>query len=204
MTSRTTYYYILYVDVVDSSKNELDLNHQVFKLNTFNRILREILHPSITYDFTKKWNVAYNASTGDGAVFCFRDPTDPFVLSIMLHTHLDKYNENKSNDLEKIEIRIGISGGETMTVTHYGGKTKAPWGRDMILAKRIMDKGTANQILVSEQVAQQVRQLHKGYKFIDMGDHIVKHGEKVKVFSFVFHDQDNEIGSTNPIDSHDA
>ena len=35
----------------------------------------------------------------------------------------------------------------------YDGKTKAPWERDMILAKRIMDKGTANHILVSEQVA---------------------------------------------------
>jgi hypothetical protein len=88
MTSRTTYYYILYVDVVDSSKNELELNHQIFKLNAFNMILREILHPSITYDFTKKWDTAYNASTGDGAVFCFGDPTDPFVLSIMLHTQL--------------------------------------------------------------------------------------------------------------------
>lgn len=35
----------------------------------------------------------------------------------------------------------------------YDGKTKARWGRDMILAKRIMDKGTANHILVSQQVA---------------------------------------------------
>ena len=93
------------------------------------------------------------ASIGDGALFCFRDPTDPFVLSIMLYTQLHGYNENMSNDLEKMQIRIGISGGETMTVTHYDGKTKAPWGRDMILAKRIMDKGTANHILVSEQVA---------------------------------------------------
>lgn len=31
--------------------------------------------------------------------------------------------------------------------------TKARWERDMILAKRIMDKGTANHILVSQQVA---------------------------------------------------
>ena len=52
----------------------------------------------------------------------------------MLHTQLHGYNENMSNDLEKIQIRIGISGGETMTVTHYDGKTKARWGRDMILA----------------------------------------------------------------------
>ncbi len=35
----------------------------------------------------------------------------------------------------------------------YDGKTKARWGRDMILAKRIRDKGTADHILVSQQVA---------------------------------------------------
>lgn len=35
----------------------------------------------------------------------------------------------------------------------YDGKTKARWGRDMILVKRIMDKGTANHILVSQQDA---------------------------------------------------
>jgi hypothetical protein len=104
MISRTRYYYILYVDVVDSSKKELDLNHQIFKLNAFNTILREILHPSITYDFTKKWSTTYQGSAGDGAVFCFRDPTDPFVLSIMLHTQLHGYNENISNDLEKYKL----------------------------------------------------------------------------------------------------
>lgn len=71
----------------------------------------------------------------------------------MLHTQAHGYNENVSNDL-KIQIRIGISGGETMTVTHYDGKTEARWGRDMILAKRIMGNGTANHILVSEQVVQ--------------------------------------------------
>ncbi len=90
-----------------------------------------------------------------------------------------------------------------MTVAHYDGKTKAPWGMDMILAKRIMDKGTAIHILVSEQVAPQVRQLHKGYKFIDLGEHVVKHGEKIKVFSFLFQDEGNEVGSRDPINKHD-
>jgi hypothetical protein len=46
----------------------------------------------------------------------------------MLNTQLHGYDENMSNDLEKIQIRIGISGGETMTVTHCDEKTKAPWG----------------------------------------------------------------------------
>jgi class 3 adenylate cyclase len=86
----------------------------------------------------------------------------------MLHTQLHGYNEKMSKEL-KIQVRIGISGGETMKITDYDGKTKAPWGRDIILAKRIMDKRTTNHTLSSEQVAQQVRQLNTGYKFIDMG-----------------------------------
>src|SRR5215469_10969887 len=126
MTNPSVFYYILYLDIVDSSKNELDLNQQVFKLNVFNTILHEILHTSITYDSTEEWNIAYSSSTGDGAVLCFTDPTDPFLLSIMLHRRLRDRNVNISNDLEKIQIRIGISGGETMSVTHFNGKTTAP------------------------------------------------------------------------------
>jgi class 3 adenylate cyclase len=99
----------------------------------------------------------------------------------MLHTQAHGYNENVSNDL-KIQIRIGISGGETMTVTHYDGKTEARWGWDMILAKRIMGKGAANHILVSEQVVLQVRQLHKGYKFIDMGNKLLNMEKNKDVF----------------------
>ena len=170
MTNPSVFYYILYLDIVDSSKNELDLNQQVFKLNVFNTILHEILHPSITYDSTEEWNIAYSSSTGDGTVLCFTDPTDPFLLSIMLHRQLRDRNVNISNDLEKIQIRIGISGGETMSVTHFNGKTTAPWGKGMILAKRIMDKGGSNHILVSEQVVRQIRQLQKDYKFMDMGN----------------------------------
>jgi hypothetical protein len=107
----------------------MSLNQQVFKLNVFNTILHEIVHPSITYDSTEKWNLAYSSSTGDGAVLCFTDPTDPFLLSLMIRRRLRDRNVNISNNLEKIQIRIGISGGETMTVTHFNGKTTAREGR---------------------------------------------------------------------------
>jgi len=42
---------------------------------------------------------------------------------------LRDYNTNISNHLEKIQIRIGISGGERITVTHFNGETKALWRR---------------------------------------------------------------------------
>ncbi len=66
-----------------------------------------------------------------------------------------------------------------------------------------MDKGTVNHILVSEQVAQQLRHLHKEYKFIDIGEHVVKHREKIKVFSFLFQGEGNEVGTRDPINKHD-
>jgi hypothetical protein len=34
---------------------------------------------------------------------------------------------------------------------------------------------------------------------MDMGEHTVKHGEKVRIFSFLFQDENNMIGSTDPI-----
>jgi hypothetical protein len=41
-----------------------------------------------------------------------------------------------SNDLEKIQIRIGISGGETRTVTHYDGKNKGALGEGHDISKK--------------------------------------------------------------------
>ena len=54
----------------------------------------------------------------------------------MLHTQLHGYNEKMSNDLEKIQVRIGISGGETMTATDNDGKTKATWGEGHDISKK--------------------------------------------------------------------
>lgn len=155
----------------------------------------------IEYKDTKKWDIVYQASTGDGAVFCFKEPKDPFLLSIALHRRLICYNENMSEDLEKIQIRIGISSGETMLVTHFDRSTNAPWGRDVLIAKRIMDVGKANQILVSKHVVDQVKQLDRTYKFVDMGRYTVKHGENVSIYSFLYQDEKNQIGNANPISS---
>ena len=96
-------------------------------------------------------------------------------------------------------MRIGISGGETLSLTRFDN-TKAPWGRDMILSKRIMDMSNPGQILVSEGTTEQAAQFNKEYKFKHMGEHIVKHEEKVKVYSFSFEDEyGNKIGNDETI-----
>jgi len=72
----------------------------------------------------------------------------------------------------------------------------------MILAKRIMDKGTANHILISKHIVPKSNSCMKTIsKFIDMGECIVKLRKKIGVFSFIPQDENHEIGSTAPINS---
>jgi hypothetical protein len=109
-----TYYYIFYTDVVASSISKLGLRQQIEKLNIFNQILGNILFPSTIHSDSYQWSIKYHASTGDGAVICFKSVVDPFELAINLHRGILLYNTSTLNisDLQKIEIRIGISGGE--------------------------------------------------------------------------------------------
>jgi class 3 adenylate cyclase len=194
-----TYYYIFYTDVVASSISKLGLRQQIEKLNIFNQILGNILFPSTIHSDSYQWSIKYHASTGDGAVICFKSVVDPFELAINLHRGILLYNTSTLNisDLQKIEIRIGISGGETLPVRHFDKRSShaAPWGRDMVMAKRIMDMSCPNQILVSQGTKEQVIQFNQDYRFKDMGEHTVKHGERVAVYSFVYTDGQNQIGN---------
>lgn len=105
------------------------------------------------------------------------------------------------SDLENIEIRIGISGGETLPVRHFDSRSShaAPWGRDMVIAKRIVDMGRPGQILVSQGTKEQVMQFNKDFIFKDMGEHTVKHGDKVVVYSFLYKDGEYQIGNEDAI-----
>ena len=149
-----TYYYIFYTDVVGSSDSKLDLRQQINKLNALSEILGNVLFPNTTSSDTHQWSIKYHASTGDGAVMCFKNVIDPFELAINLHRGISIYNmsNERLSDSEKIQIRIGISGGETLPVRHFDKRSlhAAPWGRDMVMAKRIMDICCPSHILVSE------------------------------------------------------
>jgi hypothetical protein len=198
-----TYYYIFYTDVVGSSDSKLDLRQQINKLNSLNEILGNVLFPNTTSSDTHQWSIKYHASTGDGAVICFKNVIDPFELGINLHRGISIYNmsNERLSDSEKIQIRIGISGGETLPVRHFDKRSlhAAPWGRDMVMAKRIMDIGCPSHILVSEGTKEQVMQFNRDYKFKHMGEHTVKHGDKVVVYSFLYQDGQHQIGNKDPI-----
>ena len=197
------YYFIFYTDVVGSSDSKLDLRQQINRLNALNEILGNVLFPNTIYSDTHQWSIKYHASTGDGAVICFKSVIDPFELAINLHRGISIYNvsNDRLSDSEKIQIRIGISGGETLPVRHFDKRSShaAPWGRDMVMAKRIMDIGCPGHILVSEGTKEQVMQFNRDYKFKHMGEHIVKHGDKVVIYSFLYQDGRYRIGNEDPI-----
>jgi hypothetical protein len=67
-----------------SSDNELDLRQQISRLNALNEILGSILFPNTIYSDTHQWSIRYHASTGDGAVICFKSVIDPFELAMSM------------------------------------------------------------------------------------------------------------------------
>jgi len=191
--------YFLFVDVVGSSIVTLDFKQQIHKLESFYSTLRDTLHPMFYPAVTESFEPRYWNSTGDGAVFCFTKPLDPFRLSIALRKELERYNMQKSSPSEKIELRIGISGGATLDVKQADGKS-APWGRGMIVARRVMDMARPNQILCSEWMTNDVKLFNLSFRFYSLGEHTIKWGDRVAVSSFLYEDEDIKLDNTTHVD----
>ena len=89
-------YYIIYFNLVGSSRPNISLEQQIRKLNDFNDMIYQTINATVFYDSSHIFFPDYYSSTGDGAVFCFTNPTDPFEFSIVLHSKLYRYNRIKS------------------------------------------------------------------------------------------------------------
>lgn len=197
--------YFFFVDVVGSSITTLDIKQQVHKLESFYKILGDILYPKLYPGLSMPIEPRYWNSTGDGAVFCFTKPLDPFRLSIALQKDLNRYNRQreeksrkKSSQGEMVETRIGISGGATLDIKHTNGSF-APWGRGMVVARRIMDMARPNQILCSEWITKDAKLFNQSFKFYDMGEHSIKWGDRVAICSFLYEDKDIKIDNVAAI-----
>jgi class 3 adenylate cyclase len=184
------YYYVLYVDIVGSSDGQLGLSEQINRVNIFNNMIKNIL---------STMQPEYSDSTGDGVVISFREPLDAFVFSSRLQADILRYNRRIPNNLQPLHVRTGISSGNALRVVRFNDSV-APWGRDMVIAKRVMDMANPDQILVSQGTVEQVGPFNRNYVFRQMGEHIVKHGERVNVYSFTLNDEEgNPIGNDETI-----
>ena len=69
-------YYILYFDLVGSSRSDILLEKQILKLNDFNDMIHQTINATVLYENSYRFFPDYYSSTGDGAVFCFTNPSD--------------------------------------------------------------------------------------------------------------------------------
>lgn len=170
--------HFFFVDIVGLSDSEKGgTESQVEKI----LVLQDFISKCGAYTSTQRGKMLINL-TGDGMVIGFLSgPELPLKLAIELHKRLNKFNKDKNLE-EKVEVRIGIHSAPILLYKDILEK-KSVWGDGIILAKRIMDLGSAGDILLSDKTADDLKQFDQYRKVIDyVGEDKVKHGRPVKIY----------------------
>ncbi|MEW6043656.1 MAG: hypothetical protein AB1608_05290 [Thermoproteota archaeon] len=173
------YLAFFFVDIVGLSNPTLSTTTQIVKLNAFN----ESISQCKTLMTTPRDKMLF-LSTGDGMVIGFRNAFEkPLQLALELHEKLHQYNQNKSPP-EKIFTRIGLHIGSIFAVKDVFG-IPTGWGPGIILARRVMDLGDENHILMTSEMAEAFFQLSEDYKKIihPVHNYRIKHDQTLLVYS---------------------
>jgi len=137
--------------------------------------------------------------TGDGMLIGFEGGLEqPISLSIELHAKLKRYN-HQVPDTEKIITRIGCNIGHIFVVEDLFGNVNL-WGPGAILARRVMDMGNKNHILLPSTMANDLFEISEEYKNIVHPIHnfTIKHDDELLVYSVYDKDFGNKVSPTNP------
>jgi KaiC/GvpD/RAD55 family RecA-like ATPase len=169
-----------YIDMVGLSDPTLSVKTQVQKIE----ILNELIHSCDAFRIGTTGKKIILPS-GDGMAIGFLSkPEIPLELSIQLHHKLRAHNQEKSAE-DAIGVRIGLGSGSVFTVTDLNNVQNI-WGPGVILARRVMDAGDNDHILIAEKLAEDLISLKDEYrrmiKLIST-TYKIKHGQKIKLYS---------------------
>ena len=168
-----------FIDIVGLSNPILSTETQRTKI----QILNDTIYECKTFRNSPKDEILI-LPTGDGMLIGFKNGLEqPVNLAIEFHKQIEKYN-NKSTDVEKIETRIGCHIGHVFVLTDVYGNINL-WGPGAILARRIMDMGDANHILMSNDIANDLIEISSNYEknLHPLHNFGIKHGENLLVYS---------------------
>jgi KaiC/GvpD/RAD55 family RecA-like ATPase len=169
-----------FIDMVGLSDPTLSVKNQVHKIETLN----ELIHSCDAYRKVSAGKKLILPS-GDGMAIGFLSkPEIPLELSIQLHRKLRLYNQEKS-PTEEIGVRIGLASGLVFTVADLNNVQNI-WGPGIILARRVMDAGDKDHILIAESLAEMLLSLKDEYRHmirLVSDKYKIKHGQKIKLYT---------------------
>jgi hypothetical protein len=171
--------HFFFVDIVGLSDPSMSTKTQVKKIEVLNRCISE----TEVYASTPKESIL-TLPTGDGMCLGFlQGPELPLHLAVQLQEKLVKYNTGKIPS-ETVRIRIGLHSGNCFVVKDVRGQDNV-WGPGIILARRVMDFGDDNHILLSTRLAEDLRELSDEYRKIikPVHDFTIKHDQTLLVYS---------------------
>jgi archaellum biogenesis ATPase FlaH len=166
-----------FIDIVGLSSPSLSVRKQIEKIEFLNNFV-------ISSEIFRKNLDKKVLPTGDGMAIGFTsNPEAPLDLSIQLHTKLKKHNMGKDNE-SSLAVRIGIASGPVFIVNDANNNQNI-WGPGIIFARRVMDIGDDNHILLDAGLAHSLLTLDDKYEEIIhyIGDYQIKHGQIIKLYS---------------------
>lgn len=171
--------HFFFVDIVGLSDPTMSTKTQIKKIEVLNRCIFE----TEVYRTTEK-DTILTLPTGDGMCLGFKQgPELPLHLAVQLQEKLAKYNVGKIPS-ETVRVRVGLHSGNCFVVKDIRGQDNV-WGPGIILARRVMDFGDDNHILMSPRLAEDLRELTDEYRKIikPIHDFTIKHGQTILVYS---------------------
>jgi hypothetical protein len=173
------YAHIFFVDIIGLSDPIMSTKTQVKKIRALNQCILEC----DVYKLTPQ-DLIFVLPTGDGMLIGFLNGLElPLHLAIQLQKKLAEYNKPKIPS-EVVKVRIGLHSGNIFVVEDIQ-HNKNVWGPGTIIARRIMDLGNENHILMSSRMAEDLMELSDEYRQIihPLGNVEIKHGQTMIVFS---------------------
>lgn len=191
--------YFFCIDIIGASKDIEEQEHNLkLLLNFINDFLKE-------NDLDSRKIATF---TGDGLFIVFHDDNLlPLRLAISLHY------EFRNAKYHNFKFKIGIAYGTSNTISEAEQINGLPyWGETSTIAKRLCDLCDAYHILINDKAERQFKELvntepyfllGQEYEevFQGIGTYYVKHKQKIDVFNFYLHNENQIVGNLSlPLD----
>jgi serine/threonine protein kinase len=170
--------HVLFTDLVGYSRLPMDRQKQYLSE------LQAVVKASPRFRAAERAEDLISLPTGDGmALVFFGDPSSAAQCALEVAAAL--------KDKPHLQLRMGIHTGPVYRVADVNANANVAGG-GINIAQRVMDCGDGGHILVSKTVADVLMQLSDwGPCLCDLGEHAVKHGEKVHLYNLATADAGN-------------